>query len=51
MAADMAMVAPELVSGLEFFPDLDFSRGMEQFRQGFDARLAPPLPDALRAVS
>ncbi|MEY4721476.1 MAG: hypothetical protein RIQ46_1201, partial [Pseudomonadota bacterium] len=35
MTADIAMVAPELVAGLEFFPDLDFSAGMAPFRGSF----------------
>lgn len=51
MTGGMGMVAPELVGGLEFFPELDFSQGMAPFRAGFMAREVPPLPEALRAVS
>jgi len=44
------LVAPELAQALEFFPDLDFSQGMEAFRSGFAAREVPPLPPELAAV-
>lgn len=47
---DTSRVAPELVPALEFFPDLDFSQGMEAFRAGFGARALPPLPPELEAV-
>jgi triacylglycerol lipase len=49
--ADTSRVAPELVAALEFFPDIDFSQGMAPFRTGFDARMRPPLPPELEAVS
>lgn len=44
------LVAPELVQALEFFPDLDFSQGIEAFRSGFATRVVPPLPPELEAV-
>ena len=50
MTADIAMVAPELVAGLEFFPDLDFSNGIAPFRGNFAARDLPPMAEALQAV-
>lgn len=46
----LAMVAPELVPALEFFPGLDFSAGLAAFRQPFNPAMRPPLPDALQAV-
>jgi len=47
----LAMVAPELVGALEFFPDLDFSKGLDAFRQPFDVASRPPLPPELAAVA
>jgi triacylglycerol lipase len=46
----LQLVAPELAPALEFFPDMDFSQGMEALRQPFDARAMPPLPPELEAV-
>jgi len=45
------LIAPELVDALDFFPPLDFSRGIAPFReQGFDPAQMPPLPDHLQAI-
>jgi triacylglycerol lipase len=44
------LVAPELAPGLEFFPDLDFTAGIEAFRGPFDAALRPPLAPELESV-
>lgn len=51
MQADRQKVAPELVVGLEFFPEIDFSAGIAPFRQTMPARPQPPLPEALQQVS
>ncbi|MBU6269650.1 MAG: alpha/beta hydrolase [Sphingomonadales bacterium] len=48
---NLARVAPELRAMLEFFPELDFSQGMEAFRGGFGARPAVQLPPELAAVT
>src|SRR3546814_10699831 len=50
-AGSRHLIAPELVGLLEYFPDLDFSLGMEVFRSGFSARDLPPLPSELTVVS
>ena len=48
----LALVAPELVPALEFFPDLDFSQGLEAFRGTFVSdRVLPAPPPALLAVT
>lgn len=44
------LVAPELAPALEFFPELDFSQGMEAVRGGFGDRSLPPLPAGLEVV-
>ena len=48
--ADRAMIAPELLAGLEFFPDLDFSQGMAPFRTMAQARPPMPVPPGLEVV-
>lgn len=45
------LIAPELAAGLEYFPDLDFSQGMAQFRGALSDRELPPLPAELAAVT
>lgn len=47
----LELVAPELVAGLEFFPDLDFSGGMAPFRTGFAERPRMPVPPGLEVVT
>jgi triacylglycerol lipase len=47
----LQLVAPELAPALEFFPNMDFSQGMEAFRQPFDPSMMPPLPPELLAVT
>ena len=49
--ADTSRIAPELVGGLEFFPDLDFSRGMAPFREMAQARPPMPIPPGLEGVA
>lgn len=49
-ANSLHLVAPELRAALEFFPDLDFSQGMDAFRQPFDPAMRPPLPPELEAI-
>lgn len=49
--ADTSRIAPELVGGLEFFPDLDFSGGMAPFREGMAMRPPMPVPPALAVVT
>ena len=44
------LLAPELAPGLEFFPKLDFSIGLDVFRNGFARRPIPPLPPELEIV-
>jgi acetyl esterase/lipase len=44
------LVAPELDAGIELFPPMDFSQGMEAFRGGFALREIPPLPPELAAI-
>src|SRR5438093_10224668 len=51
VANPLALVAPELAPALEFFPDLDFSRGVEAFRGTFVSdRVLPPTPPELEIV-
>jgi len=45
------LVAPELLPGLEFFPNMDFSLGLDLIRGGMDGREMPPMPPELEAVS
>ena len=45
------LVAPELAIGLELFPNLDFSQGLEGLRGGMLGREMPPLPPELAAVT
>lgn len=44
------LVAPELLAGLEFFPELDFTAGLDGFRGEFDDRFVPPMPPGLDLV-
>ena len=44
------LVAPELAGVLEIYPEIDFGRGIEAVRGGFEARVVPPLPPELEAV-
>ncbi|MCB2076663.1 MAG: alpha/beta hydrolase [Novosphingobium sp.] len=46
------LVAPELLPGLEFFPSIDFSQGIEAVRTGglSAGRDMPPIPEPLLAV-
>lgn len=44
------LVAPELAPALEFFPNMDFSQGMDAFRGGFDSSALPPLSPELEVV-
>lgn len=46
----LAMVAPELLGGLEFFPFLDFTRFEELFRSGTNPRPVIPVPPQLQGV-
>lgn len=50
-AGSRHLVAPELVPGLEYFPELDFSLGMDVFRSGLSAQALPPLPTELSVVT
>jgi triacylglycerol lipase len=45
------LVAPELLAGLEFFPNMDFSLGLDLIRGGMDVREMPPLPPELESVT
>ena len=45
------LVAPELLVGLENFPSLDFSVGLDVIRAGFMDREDPPMPEGLETVS
>ena len=45
------LVAPELLPGLEFFPNMDFSLGLDLIRAGMDGREMPPLPPELESVT
>ncbi len=45
------LVAPELAPGIDLFPQMDFSQGMDVFRSGMLGREMPPLPPELEAVS
>jgi len=45
------LVAPELLPGLEYFPEMDFSKGPEVFRAGFSDREWPPIPPGLDLVT
>ena len=44
------LIAPELLPGLEFFPDMDFSVGLDAIRGGFGERMSPPMPPGLEHV-
>ena len=44
------LVAPELEPGIDLFPVMDFSLGMEAFRGGMLGREMPPMPVELEAV-
>ena len=48
--AKRAMVAPELLGGLEFFPELDLSRLQELYRNADMRRPAMPIPPELAVV-
>jgi triacylglycerol lipase len=48
--ADPSRVAPELREALELFPKIDFSQGVEVFRQPIFADAMPPMPAELQAV-
>lgn len=41
--ADISRIAPELIKGLDFFPDMDFSRGIAAIRADFARLPVPPL--------
>lgn len=43
-------VAPELRDALSFFPMIDFSHGLEPFRQLLDAGVPPPPPPELASI-
>jgi triacylglycerol lipase len=46
------LVAPELAPALEFFPDLDFSQGLDAYRGTFVSdRVLPPTPPELEVVA
>lgn len=45
------LVAPELLAGLESFPNMDFSMGLDLIREGLDGQEMPPLPPELEPVS
>lgn len=45
------LVAPELAAMLDFFPDLDFSQGLDAYRIGLDAQALPPPPPELEAAN
>ena len=45
------LVAPELEPGIDAFPVMDFSQGMEVLRGGMLGREMPPMPAELEAVS
>lgn len=45
------LVAPELDAGIELFPVMDFSLGMDAYRSGMLGREMPPMPPELEAVS
>ncbi len=45
------LVAPELEPGIDAFPVMDFSQGMEVLRGGMLGREMPPMPPELEAVS
>src|SRR5262245_45171894 len=46
----LARVAPELREALELFPKIDFSMGLEPFRQPIFADAMPPMPPAQQSV-
>lgn len=50
-AEALTRVAPELRPALELFPTVDFSNGLEPWRQPILAEMMPPLPPELAAVS
>lgn len=50
-AGSRHLVAPELLAALDYFPELDFSKGVDAFRSGLSARDLPPLPPELAAVT
>jgi acetyl esterase/lipase len=45
------LVAPELEPGIDSFPSMDFSQGLEAFRSGFALREMPQLPPELTEVT
>ena len=45
------LVAPELDAAIDVFPEMDFGKGMAEFRAGFGDRPAIPLPPELEAVA
>lgn len=45
------LVAPELAPGIDVFPNLDFSLGLEAPRAGMIGRELPPLPPELETVT
>lgn len=45
------LVAPELVPALDFFPKIDLSQGVDAYRMPIDARMFPPPPPELEAVT
>jgi len=45
------LVAPELDAGIEAFPVMDFSLGMNAYRSGMLGREMPPMPPELEVVS
>ena len=44
------LVAPELESSIDLFPEMDFSQGIAPFRDGFVFRALLPLPPELETV-
>lgn len=44
------LVAPELLEGIDLFPSLDFSVGIELIRTGMADREMPPMPEGLEVV-
>lgn len=44
------LVAPELQAGIDTFPNMDFSLGLDVIRGGMDGREMPPMPEGLEAA-